>query len=112
MQKFRMIVAALVIAILSIMSRPELSLAKDKFTLAVSIYAGWMPWYYAKDYNIVKKWAERYGISIEVVEMDYIPSIEAYVAGKADACVMTNMEALTMPAKAGIDTTVIVTGDY
>ncbi len=112
MQKFRVIMAALVIATLSIMLRPELSLAKDKFTLAISIYAGWMPWYYAKDYNIIKKWAERYGISIEVVEMDYIPSIEAYVAGKADACVMTNMEALTMPAKAGIDTSVIVVGDY
>ena len=40
MQKFRMIVAALVVAILSIVSLPEPSLAKDKFTLAVSIYAG------------------------------------------------------------------------
>src|SRR5215468_2927935 len=112
MQKFRALAATVVLALCAIVSLPEPLLAKDKFTLAVSIYAGWMPWYYAKDYNIIKKWAERYGISIEVVEMDYIPSIEAYVAGKADACVMTNMEALTMPAKAGIDTTVIVVGDY
>ena len=110
MHKFRAMMC--VIAMLSVMSLPQLSFAKDKFTLAVSIYAGWMPWYYAKDHNVIKKWADRYGISIDVVEMDYVPSIEAYVAGKADACVMTNMEALTMPAKAGIDTTAVIVGDY
>jgi NitT/TauT family transport system substrate-binding protein len=112
MHKFRAMMMACVIAILSLVSLPQPSFAKDKFTLAVSIYAGWMPWYYAKDHSVIKKWADRYGISIDVVEMDYIPSIEAYVAGKADACVMTNMEALTMPAKAGIDTTAVIVGDY
>jgi NitT/TauT family transport system substrate-binding protein len=71
-----------------------------------------MPWYYAKDHGILKKWAERYKIAIDVVEMDYIPSVEAYVAGQVDACVMTNMEALAMPAKAAVDTTVLIVGDY
>src|SRR5262245_64315443 len=112
MPKFRAMMMACVMVILSVVSLPQPSLAKDKFTLAVSIYAGWMPWYYAKDHSVIKKWADRYSISIDVVEMDYIPSIEAYVAGKADACVMTNMEALTMPAKAGIDTTAVIVGDY
>lgn len=86
--------------------------AKGKYTLAVSIYAGWMPWYYAKDSGIAKKWADRYGIGLDIVYMDYIPSVEAYVAGKADACVMTNMEALDMPAASGIDTTSVILGDY
>jgi NitT/TauT family transport system substrate-binding protein len=85
---------------------------KDSFTLAVSIYAGWMPHYYAKENGIYKKWADKYGLSIDVKYMDYVPSIEAYVAGQADACVMTNMEALDMPAAGGIDTTSIITGDY
>jgi NitT/TauT family transport system substrate-binding protein len=85
---------------------------KDNFTLAVSIYAGWMPHYYAKEAGIYKKWADKYGITIDVKYMDYVPSIEAYVAGQADACVMTNMEALDMPAAGGVDTTSIITGDY
>jgi NitT/TauT family transport system substrate-binding protein len=112
MSKVRSLLAALVVAVLAVTVLPSLALAKDKFTLAVSIYAGWMPWYYAKDHGILKKWADRYKITIEVVEMDYIPSIEAFVAGKVDAGVMTNMEALAMPAKAGIDTTVVIVGDY
>jgi len=56
--------------------------ARPKFKLAVSIYAGWMPHYFAKDTGVFKKWADRYGLDLEVVEMDYIPSIEAYVAQK------------------------------
>jgi NitT/TauT family transport system substrate-binding protein len=112
MSKCRSLVAALVVVGLAVTALPHLALARDKFTLAVSIYVGWMPWYYAKDSGILKKWAERYKIAIDVVEMDYIPSVEAYVAGKVDAAVMANMEALTMPAKAGIDTTVLVVGDY
>jgi len=112
MSQVRSLVATLVVAALAVTALPSLALAKDKFTLAVSIYAGWMPWYYAKDHGILKKWAERYKITIDVVEMDYIPSVEAFVAGKVDAGVMTNMEALAMPAKAGIDTTVVIVGDY
>ena len=112
MRRFRVMVTVLLLAMLWTTALPGLAPAKDKFTLAISIYAGWMPWYYAKDYGILKKWADRYGIAIEVVEMDYIPSVEAYVAGKVDAGVMTNMEALAMPAQSGIDTTVVIVGDY
>src|SRR5919197_1834818 len=112
MPKCRSLVAAVVVAVLAVAALPSLAPAKDRFTLAISIYAGWMPWYYAKDQGIVKKWAERYKIAIDVVEMDYIPSVEAYVAGKVDAGVMTNMEALDMPAKSGVDTTVLIIGDY
>lgn len=86
--------------------------AKGKYKLAVSMYAGWMPWYYANEQGIVKKWADKYGIEIEVLYMDYIPSVEAFVAEQADACVMTNMECLDMPSASGIDSTVLIVGDY
>jgi len=86
--------------------------AKAKFKVAWSIYAGWMPWDYAGSSGILKKWADRYGIEIELIRMDYVPSIEAYVAEKVDACVMTNMECLDMPAASGIDSTSIIVGDY
>ena len=81
-------------------------------TLAVSIYAGWMPWYYAKESGIIQKWAKRYGVNIDVKYMDYVPSIEAYVAGQADAVTATNMETLDMPGTAGVDSSAVIMGDY
>ncbi len=83
-----------------------------RFKVAWSIYAGWMPWDYAKESGILKKWADKYEIEIELVRMDYIPSVEAYVARQVDACVMTNMECLDMPAASGIDSSAIIVGDY
>lgn len=85
---------------------------KTSFKVAWSIYAGWMPWDYANNSGILKKWADAYGINIELVRMDYLPSVEAYVANQVDACVMTNMECLDMPAASGIDSTVVIVGDY
>jgi NitT/TauT family transport system substrate-binding protein len=86
--------------------------SKPKFKVAWSIYAGWMPWDYAGSSGILKKWADTYGMEIELIRMDYVPSIEAYVAKQVDACVMTNMECLDMPAASGIDSTVVIAGDY
>lgn len=88
------------------------SAADNKFTVAWSIYSGWQPWDYAQRSGILDKWSKKYGIEIELVKMDYVPSIEAYVAGQVDACVMTNMEALDMPAASGITSTALILGDY
>ena len=72
---------------------------RTQFSIAWSIYVGWMPWGYADEAGIVDRWAERYGIEIEVVQInDYIESINQYTAGAFDGCVMTNMDALTIPA--------------
>ena len=84
----------------------------SRYTLAVSIYAGWMPWYYADQLGILQKWAAREGIEIELMPMEYVASIEAYVTGRADACVATNMDALGLPTAAGLETTVLIIGDY
>src|SRR6185369_3294153 len=43
---------------------------------------------------------------------DYAPSLDAFVAKNIDACTMTNMEALDMPAASGVPTTVVLIGDY
>ncbi len=85
---------------------------RPSYTLAASIYAGWMPWYYAEEAGVLAKWAEREGIEIDVISMDYVASIEAFVTGRADACLVTNMDALGLPVAAGIDTTVLIVGDY
>src|SRR5690349_12076505 len=59
---------------------------KKSFKVAWSIYVGWMPWGYAADTGIVKKWADKYGINIEVKQFnDYVESINQYTAGSFDA---------------------------
>ncbi|MGF1644901.1 MAG: putative urea ABC transporter substrate-binding protein [Thiotrichales bacterium] len=86
---------------------------KDKFRVAWTIYVGWMPWDYGAQSGIVKKWADKYGIEIEVVQVnDYVESINQYTAGAFDGCVMTNMDALTIPAAGGVDSTALIVGDF
>jgi NitT/TauT family transport system substrate-binding protein len=86
---------------------------KKDFKVAWSIYVGWMPWGYAADTGIVKKWADKYGLSIEVKQFnDYVESINQYTAGGFDAVTITNMDALSIPAAGGVDTTAIVMGDF
>ena len=72
-----------------------------------------MPWDYAAQAGIVDKWAEKYGITIEVVQFnDYIESINQYTVGAFDGCTMTNMDALTIPAAGGVDSTALIVGDF
>ena len=86
---------------------------KKDFKVAWSIYVGWMPWGYAADTGIVKKWADKYGITIEVKQFnDYVESINQYTAGAFDAVTMTNMDALSIPAAGGVDTTAVIVGDF
>jgi NitT/TauT family transport system substrate-binding protein len=86
---------------------------KKTFDVCWTIYAGWMPWDYAQASGIVSKWAKKYGIEIKVTQLnDYVESINQYTAGKFDGCTMTNMDALTIPAAGGVDSTALIVGDY
>ena len=92
---------------------PALAEKKKEFNIAWTIYVGWMPWPYAAESGIVKKWADKYGITINVVQInDYVESINQYTAGKFDGVTVTNMDALTIPAAGGVDTTAVIMGDY
>ncbi len=87
--------------------------AKTVFNIGWSIYAGWMPWPYAQSAGLVKKHADKYGITINIIQVnDYIESINQYTAGKLDGVTVTNMDALTIPAAGGKDTTALIIGDY
>ena len=87
--------------------------AKDDFSICWSIYVGWMPWAYGAEQGIVDKWADKYDISIDVVQInDYIESINQYTTGQFDGCTMTNMDALTIPAAGGVDSTALIVGDF
>ncbi len=96
------------------MARPASAAAeRTSFNVAWSIYVGWMPWDYADQSGILKKWATKYGIKIKLTQVnDYVESINQYTAGTFDACVMTNMDMLTIPAAGGVDSTALIVGDF
>ena len=101
------------LALAALPPQPAEAAAKTHFKLAWTIYAGWMPWPYAAEHGIVKKWADKYGIAIDVVQVnDYAESINQYTAGAFDALTVTNMDALAVPAVGGVDTTAVIVGDF
>jgi NitT/TauT family transport system substrate-binding protein len=98
----------------SLLLQPAHAATEPKtFKLCWSIFAGWMPWGYAASEGVMQKWADKYGIRVEISEVpDYVGSIERYSAGEFDACSMTNMDALTIPAAVGVDSTALIIGDF
>lgn len=89
------------------------ALAQNKFHIAWSHYTGWEPWGYAQQAGILDKWARKYGIEIQLSLInDYVESINLYTSGQFDGCAMTNMDALTIPAVGGVDSTALVIGDF
>lgn len=109
----RMLFVFAMAAVAVIAAKPAAAAEKTSFKVAWSIYVGWMPWDYAGQSGILKKWADKYGIKIELTQInDYVESINQYTAGQFDACVMTNMDMLTIPAAGGVDSTALIVGDY
>jgi NitT/TauT family transport system substrate-binding protein len=113
--KFSRIIAALAMtaALTLPFGRQAAAEEKTEFKVCWSIYAGWMPWGYLQDSGIMKKWADKYQIKVDIVQInDYVESINQYTAGGYDGCSMTNMDALSIPAGGGVDTTALIVGDY
>lgn len=111
------IVALAMVAVLagcgSATKEAEPAAAKKEFNIGWSIYAGWMPWPYAQQAGIVKKYEDKYGIKINIVQVnDYVESVNQYTAGKLDGVTVASMDALTIPAAGGKDTTAVIIGDY
>jgi NitT/TauT family transport system substrate-binding protein len=112
LQKLLTQVSALLV-LLAVTTSGAWAAEKTSFKVAWSIYVGWMPWDYANQSGILKKWADKYGIKIQLTQInDYVESINQYTAGGFDACVMTNMDALTIPAAGGVDSTALIMGDF
>ncbi|MFK7762072.1 MAG: putative urea ABC transporter substrate-binding protein [Roseobacter sp.] len=102
-------VAALIIGT----SSAAIAQEKSEFRVAWSIYVGWMPWGYLEDSGIMDKWAEKYGIDVEIVQInDYVESINQYTAGAFDGVSATNMDTLSIPSGGGVDTTALIVGDF
>ncbi|TAE85654.1 MAG: ABC transporter substrate-binding protein [Verrucomicrobia bacterium] len=66
----------------------------DSLKIAYSDWPGWVAWEIA----IQKGWFKEEGVDVKFEWFDYVPSMDAYVAGKVDAVCMTNGDALVTGA--------------
>ncbi len=107
------VVALAALTATTLATAPAQAADRTNFRIAWSIYVGWMPWGYMEDSGIMDRWAEKYGIDVEIVQInDYIESINQYPAGAFDGVSATNMDTLSIPSGGGVDTTALIVGDY
>ncbi|HAV06262.1 MAG TPA: lipid kinase, partial [Pseudomonas sp.] len=70
MMKKLICAGAIALAALAPLAQAE---EKKTFNLAWTIYVGWMPWKYADESGIMKKWADKYGIEVNISQInDYV----------------------------------------
>lgn len=75
--------------------------------IGYSDWPGWVAWQVAID----KGWLKEAGLNATFEWFDYVPSMDAYSAGKLDAVMMTNGDALVTGA-AGAKSVMIIITDY
>ncbi len=83
------------------------ALHAEPLKIAYSDWPGWVAWEIA----IQKGWFKEAGVDVEFSWFDYVPSMDAYVAGKVDAVCMTNGDALVTGAT-GKPSVGILINDY
>lgn len=113
MTRAKNLAATVAVALATAFGSPATAQEKTDFSIAWSIYVGWMPWGYLDDSGIMDKWADKYGIDVEIVQInDYVESINQYTAGAFDGVSATNMDTLSIPSGGGVDTTALIVGDF
>ena len=79
----------------------------EPLKIAYSDWPGWVAW----QVGIDKGWFKEAGVDVNFEWFEYVPSIEAYSAGKFDAVSMTNGDALVTGAT-GAPSKAIIINDY
>jgi NitT/TauT family transport system substrate-binding protein len=76
-------------------------------TIAYSDWPGWVAW----DIAVQKGWFKEEGVNVDFKWFEYVPSMEAFSAGKVDAVAMTNGDAL-VTGSSGQASVAILINDY
>ena len=109
----RWLTAALAAALLAAAPLTAADADTKKFRVGYNIYVGFMPYGWMAQNGILDKWAEKYGVEIEVIQVaDYVGGINQFVARDLDAMAVASMDGLTIPAAGGVDTTIALAGDF
>lgn len=106
--------AAAAAAMAAAMVLPAGAHAADKtYRVGYNIYVGFMPYGWMAQSGVLDKWAEKYGVEIEVVQVnDYVGGINQFTAGELDGMAVASMDGLTIPAAGGVDTSIVIAGDF
>ncbi|HWA27151.1 MAG TPA: ABC transporter substrate-binding protein [Lacunisphaera sp.] len=83
------------------------SLSAAPLKVAYSDWPGWTAFAIAAE----KGWFKEAGVEVELLWFEYAPSMEAFTAGKVDAVMVTNGDALVTGATGGKNVMILVT-DY
>ncbi len=81
--------------------------AGPALTIAYSDWPGWVAW----DIGLKKGWFDQAGVKVDFKWFEYVPSMEAFSAGKVDAVAMTNGDQLVTGAS-GAPSVAVVLNDY
>lgn len=92
---------------LAVLSLSLGSLSAAPLKVAYSDWPGWTAFAIAAE----KGWFKEAGVDVELLWFEYGPSMEAFTAGKVDAVMVTNGDALVTGATGGKNVMVLVT-DY
>jgi NitT/TauT family transport system substrate-binding protein len=76
-------------------------------TIAYSDWPGWVAW----EIGIQKGWFKEAGVNVDFKWFEYLPSMEAFSAGKVDAVTVTNGDAL-VTGSSGSRSVCILINDY
>lgn len=76
-------------------------------TIAYSDWPGWVAW----DIGLKKGWFDDAGVKVDFKWFEYVPSMEAFSAGKVDAVAMTNGDQLVTGAS-GAPSVALLLNDY
>ena len=82
-------------------------LRAEPLKIGYSDWPGWIAWEVA----IQKGFFKEAGVDVEFVWMEYLPSMDAFAAGKVDAVVMTNGDAMVSGANGKASSCILLT-DY
>jgi NitT/TauT family transport system substrate-binding protein len=95
------------LALLALAAAPSTLTAAAPLKIAYSDWPGWVAWEVA----IQKGWIKQAGVEAEFLWFEYGPSMEAFTAGKVDAVMATNGDALVTGAN-GAKNVIIMLTDY
>jgi NitT/TauT family transport system substrate-binding protein len=88
-------------------AEPAAAPAGGALRIAYSDWPGWVAW----EIGIQKGWFKEEGVEVDFKWFEYVPSMEAFSAGKVDAVTMTNGDAL-VTGSSGAPSVAIVINDY
>ncbi len=83
------------------------NVSAEPIKIAYSDWPGWLPFEVA----VQKGFFKEAGVDVEMVWFEYLPSMEAFSAGKVDAVTMTNGDAMVTGASGKASTCIVLT-DY